>query len=165
MNLQEFTDYQKLELELADKIETAKYLRSEARRPFPARARNNSYETKVWKDKIAHARQLLIPVERELSALKSQVYKLRKVASLGVGEWVKEDVPATKHLAGSSRVYNHPEFGSVRHYSFGGWSMQRVAASATVEWTSPEGKTFRREWSGGTARDAARSYLKSVYGI
>lgn len=165
MNLQEFTNYQYLEQKLADLIETAKYLRSESRKPFPARARNNSYETKVWKDKVNFARERLSPVERELSNLKSEVYSMRKVASLGVGEWVKKDVPATTHLGGSSKEYSHPEFGSVRHYSFGGWSMQRVAASATVEWTSPEGKTYRREWSGGIARESARTYLKSVYGI
>lgn len=164
MNLQEFKEYQEKEEKLHDLMETAKYLRAESRRHMPARARNNDWELRNWKENTQRAFKNLGPVERELSALKSEVFKLRKIANLGIGEWVKEPSDGMKHIGGSSRGYIHPEFGKVSHYTFGGWSMQRVAANASVQWEF-EGRIYRREWSGSTARQSSYDYLKRTFGI
>lgn len=85
----------------------------------------------------------------------------KDVKAPGYGEW--KAINTAKSLGGSWTYYehpDHPEYGKLGVNHFGGYSMQHVAPSSTVEYNNS-----RMEWSGGGARQSANIFVKTVFGI
>jgi hypothetical protein len=129
----------------------------------------NRYD-KLWlRERTEGNRKMRLDAFNKLDEAKTVLYNVRqelKIASKnikapGYGEW--KITKNSKALAGSWTYYSHPdhpEWGEVGIYSFGGYSMQRVAASSDIEYN---GSKFH--WSGSGARDSANAFARSVFGI
>jgi hypothetical protein len=110
------------------------------------------------------ARDRYYKTKEEYDAANAEFKKKYKgvVKAPGYGEWKPESKGS--HIAGSSTSYSHPEhpeWGTVEIYKFGGWSMQRVAANASVKWNG----IVVGEWSGSSARDRANALAHDMFGI
>jgi hypothetical protein len=85
----------------------------------------------------------------------------KDVKAPGFGEWKFSE--GERSVAGGWRYYehpDHPEWGKVGKYSFGGWSMQRVAPNSSVSYNE---KSFN--WSGSNSRSSANDFMERVFGI
>ena len=102
-------------------------------------------------------------ISKQLDEERANLRKLMKETTApGYGGW-KFKSKGERTLTGSTRTYSHPEhpeWGEVEVYSFGGWSMQRVAARSSVKF---DHASF--EWSGSNARFSAEAFMRKYFGI
>jgi len=116
-------------------------------------------DKEIWDYMIKRVREL----ENKKYKLSEELKNLQKrVLPLDPGNWIR-DPGETKAIGGSYIIYrnpSHPEYGELKVYKFGGWSMQRVAANACVEFA--DGKF---EWTGDSASVRADNFLEKYFGI
>jgi hypothetical protein len=112
-------------------------------------------EYEQYNAKYYAAKESLDAAKKELKAAS------KGVKAPGFGQWLKNiaESPASGHYTHYD-VPEHPEYGKVSIQHFGGYRMQHVAASSSVEWNGQQMK-----WDGNNARESANKFASEVFGI
>jgi hypothetical protein len=152
-------EYMGLHRELASAIDTHGYSRHDAEKEYRKQFERGKHFSKVAYDSHKKIQQ---KADRQITDLKARQKELELTGQHEHPEWGKfVRVPGkSDSIGGSSVTYKSPSGHKVEHYGFGGWHMQRVAASHSVE--SEYGK---KRWSGEAGDQASDNFLKKVYGI
>ena len=99
--------------------------------------------------------------EEKIAQLKDQQKQFKDTTAPGFGMWKRGE--AERAIGGASVKYtvpDHPEYGTMTRYSFSGWAIQKVAASASIGYA---GHSF--EWSGTSSMANASAFVNKVFGI
>lgn len=161
-----FEDRFKSEEKVKDAQQNISYINSQLKKwnPPPHLKRLGDAGKRAWEAEKDRMRASLPERQKELDSAKAEFAKLKNTKAPGFGEYTKIQT-SSGGTYGTSKSWEHPQYGKVGYSYSGKLYTQNVAASGSVTWTSPNGINYRKEWSGQTALDSIKNYMKDTFGI